>query len=95
MNKAVMVVGNEQVYTKIETEGIEIEQARTFQYLGVRIDGKGSQEAEINQKTNKKQQSCTIVYEIISLTNKKIYCKTKLKHIRQYTDRYQSTYCET
>lgn len=37
-----MVVGDEPVGTKIEIEGIEMKQVKTFQYLGVKIDGKGT-----------------------------------------------------
>lgn len=49
----VMVVGDEQEDMKIEIEGSQIEQVRTFQYLGVRINAKGTQEAEINQRIEK------------------------------------------
>lgn len=39
----VMVVGDDQVNTKIEIEGFKREKVRIVQYLGVRINGKGSQ----------------------------------------------------
>lgn len=74
----VMVVGDEEVDMKIEIEGTEIEQVGTFQYLGVKIDGKGTQEAEINQRLEK---ATKLYYSMRNkfINKKEISRETKLK----------------
>lgn len=37
----VMVLGKQQENTRIELEGIELEQVDTFRYLGAKIDNQG------------------------------------------------------
>lgn len=79
----VMVMGDELVNTKIE-----VEQVWTFQYLGVRIDGKGTQDADINQKIEKTMK--LYHWSRNNFFNKKRvpWNNTKSRYIRQYTDRY-------
>ena len=43
-----MILGEEESL-ELEVEGIKLEQVKSFKYLGVQIQKKGTQKAEINE----------------------------------------------
>lgn len=56
MNKnktKVMIIGNNAEEMKIQIESSNIEQVKTFKYLGIEIEENGNQEAEINNRIEK------------------------------------------
>lgn len=73
-----MVVGEEREEINIDIENTKIEQVNTFQYLGVEIDGKGTQETEIN---NRVEKAIKLYYTMSNkfLNTKEISQQTKLR----------------
>lgn len=49
----IMVIGDKDIKTNIEINNVKIEQVEEFKYLGVKLEGTGKQEAEINERIDK------------------------------------------